>query len=120
MKSVSEILKEFESVQLSQISIVKLLNRVDTKFLLNESSLPSLLSVLSNDYYVLEVRGQRMCNYRTVYYDTADFSIIIFIKPGDCLEQKLEFAHILIIIRAFWKSSERTIMVKHLRIEFQY
>lgn len=73
MEVVAKILKDFESVLLSQIGSVKLLNRVDTKFLLNVSALPRLLECLTKDYFVLEVNEQRMCHYQTVYYDTADF-----------------------------------------------
>jgi hypothetical protein len=73
VRSIPEILSGFESVQLEQLDAVKLLNRVDTKFLLHVSSLPSLLDALSKGYYVLEIKEQRMSHYDTVYYDTRDF-----------------------------------------------
>jgi hypothetical protein len=73
VRSIAEILSDFESVQLEQLDAVKLLNRVDTKFLVHVSSLPDLLAALSSGYLVLEIKGQRMSHYHTVYYDTSDF-----------------------------------------------
>jgi hypothetical protein len=73
VRTIAEILSDFESVQLEQLDAVKLLNRVDTKFLLHVSSLPNLLDALSVGYYVLEINGQRMSHYDTMYFDTQDF-----------------------------------------------
>ncbi len=73
MNSTTDILQTFDSVQLSQIDAVKLLNRVDTKFLVKATRLPELLECLRDDYLVLEINQVRMSNYKTVYFDTPDF-----------------------------------------------
>lgn len=73
MRQISEILNDFASVSLDQLDSVKLLNRVDTKFLLNAKSLSDLLESLKNDYLVLDINGNRTSSYSTVYYDTSDF-----------------------------------------------
>jgi hypothetical protein len=52
---------------------VKLMSRIDTKFIINIDILPALLRELQSNYYVLEVNGVRNSKYETVYYDTPDF-----------------------------------------------
>jgi len=54
---------------------VKLLNRVDTKFICSIFKLESVLKELSNLYDVLEIDKQRIMHYRTKYYDTYDFKM---------------------------------------------
>jgi len=73
MNSVKEILLAFDKVELGQLDSVKLLNRVDTKFLLKADSLPDFLLALQKDYLVLEVNEQRISHYDTVYLDTPNF-----------------------------------------------
>ncbi|MDO1450567.1 polyphosphate polymerase domain-containing protein [Rhodocytophaga aerolata] len=65
----------FESISLAQIEAVKLMNRVDAKFLIPVSLLPALLSDLLPSYQVLEVNNYRLCEYQTLYFDTPDFRL---------------------------------------------
>ena len=51
---------------------VKLLNRMDTKFLTDYDTLISVSEEVSNDYKVLEIAGNRLSRYETLYYDTED------------------------------------------------
>lgn len=51
---------------------VKLLNRMDTKFLTDYDTLLSILEEVKKDYRALEIGGLRSGNYETLYYDTKD------------------------------------------------
>jgi hypothetical protein len=51
---------------------VKLLNRVDTKFVINQNRLPEMLNGLNEHYFVLDIDGVRMYPYHTTYFDTED------------------------------------------------
>ncbi len=73
MSSIVEILSNYESVGLKEIDSVKLMNRVDTKYVFSKTHLPSVLKELINDYYVLEIETKRVSAYKTMYYDTEDF-----------------------------------------------
>lgn len=73
MTTTADILKTFEPIQLSQIDAVKLLNRIDTKYLVKAVMLQELLQCLNKDYLVLEINQVRMCKYKTIYFDTPDF-----------------------------------------------
>jgi hypothetical protein len=66
------ILDNFKPVKLQDMDNVSLLNRVDTKYVLNTKHIDELLKELSKDYFVLEINGKRHCKYQTLYYDTPD------------------------------------------------
>jgi len=54
---------------------VSLLDRIDTKFVLELHQLPLLIKELKEDYYILEIDGKRLANYETLYYDYHDLRL---------------------------------------------
>lgn len=74
-REIQKSLQSFASISLEEIKKVRLLKRMDTKYLFHESLLPGILANLVNDYAVLEVDGVRMQQYKTRYYDTPDFEL---------------------------------------------
>lgn len=72
---IAEILNAFEPISLSEMESVKLLNRIDTKFIVNSARLPHLLMELRNDYSALEIDGARNSHYKTLYFDTRDLAL---------------------------------------------
>lgn len=52
---------------------VSLLNRIDKKYMLHVSQLPAILQSVLDNYYVLEINGNRIFSYKTVYFDTPDY-----------------------------------------------
>ena len=65
-------LSSFSTVSLKDIDSVKLMNRVDLKFAFNINKLPVLLSELNVFYNLLEVSGQKVQSYKSLYYDTSN------------------------------------------------
>ncbi len=65
----------FAPINLKQMDAVALLNRVDTKFVMTTSQLLTALSAVQSDYWMLEINGQRLNHYRTLYFDTPDFQL---------------------------------------------
>lgn len=51
---------------------MKLQDRVDTKYVLPETVMAALLDAMRAHYRVLEVKGVRGTDYRSLYYDTTD------------------------------------------------
>jgi hypothetical protein len=49
---------------------VKLLNRVDTKFVMSREQLLQVLPELAKSYQILEIEGLRTANYQSLYFDT--------------------------------------------------
>lgn len=65
----------FAPISLEEMNEVALLNRVDTKFVLTTGQLVKALAHLQADYWMLEVAGQRLNHYRTLYFDTPGFDL---------------------------------------------
>ncbi|WP_372773800.1 polyphosphate polymerase domain-containing protein [Mangrovibacterium sp.] len=49
---------------------VKLMDRTDTKYWFHVSQLADLLEEIRDDYFVLEIDGQKLLPYSTTYFDT--------------------------------------------------
>jgi hypothetical protein len=65
-------LSRFEKITLSEMDNVKLMSRTDTKFAFNISILPKVLEKLSQFYRVMEIDGDRLHHYKSLYFDTED------------------------------------------------
>jgi hypothetical protein len=69
------LVEAFESIDLGALTNAALLDRVEVKYLFGTSALGAVLCGLGQDYRVLSVRGHRINRYRTLYFDTHDFSM---------------------------------------------
>lgn len=66
------VLHEFDPISLVEMDGVKLLDRVDTKYVFGEALLPALFDAMRAEYRVLETTTGRGTDYRTLYYDTQE------------------------------------------------
>lgn len=64
-------------ITLEEMKDVRLMNRVDTKYLVTSAQLNSILHGIHDHYYVQEVESHRLSPYRTVYYDTPDLTMYL-------------------------------------------
>lgn len=69
------ILAAMESTTLEEMAAVALLDREETKFVLREHDLLSVLPCLAGEYRVLEIDGRRVHGYMSLYFDTPDFDL---------------------------------------------
>ena len=65
-------LNKFETITLSEMDDVKLMSRTDTKFVFNLSRLPEFLEKLSQCYRVMEIDGNLIHDYKSLYFDSED------------------------------------------------
>ena len=86
---MEELLRQYAPITLDEMTGVKLLNRTDTKFVTNMSTLMQLLGMASADYYVQDIDGARIASYYTVYFDTADCVMYRCHEAGHMNRQKL-------------------------------
>ena len=70
--TIDSKLSLMDPISLEQMSGIKLMNRIDTKYLVDVHILPALLDKAKSDYYVQEIAGKRKAFYRTLYWDTED------------------------------------------------
>lgn len=68
-------LERFRSIGLDEMDGIRLMNRVDTKFVTTDAMLEEILLRAESEYRVLEIDGIRMSAYDTLYYDTADLEM---------------------------------------------
>jgi hypothetical protein len=72
MSTIDDLLPRFAGIDLMEMEGVRLLNRIDTKFIFNAAKLPAILEMMVDHYLLLEVEGKRKSRYETLYYDTPD------------------------------------------------
>jgi hypothetical protein len=70
---IKEALDSFNSISLKELDNVKLMNRVDTKYVLPLNKIPEFLTLLNGEYRVLEINDKRIFSYNTTYLDTDDY-----------------------------------------------
>ena len=86
-----ELLSDFAPISLEEMSCVKLMNRIDTKFVANMAKLCQLLEMAQNDYYVQEIDGCRNLEYDTTYFDTMQFDMYNQHQWNHTNRQKIRF-----------------------------
>ena len=57
---MTEILSHYEPITLEQMKDIRLMNRIDTKFVTTEPMLRRLLVMACDDYFVQETDGLRI------------------------------------------------------------
>lgn len=66
-------LDSLNTISLKELDSLKLLNRVDTKFVFNIELLPIILNEVVSDYEVLEINSKKVFQYESLYFDTKEF-----------------------------------------------
>lgn len=77
------------------MSGVKLMNRVDTKFLTTLPVLSELLRKASNDFFIQDCNGLRNMRYYTRYFDTDDTKMYIDHQRGKKSRRKVRIRQYL-------------------------
>jgi hypothetical protein len=77
LNKIIDIINTFSSVSLDEINGVKLMNRIDSKYVFNASKLPEILERISEMFFVLEIGKRRIQTYKTSYFDTDDYNMYI-------------------------------------------
>lgn len=70
-------LNSFQRITLAEIDKVKLMRRVDTKYVLHVEKLPLVLKQFFPHYFLVEIDGVAIQNYKTVYFDTPDYKFYL-------------------------------------------
>lgn len=91
---LNEIEKEawrFDRITLPEMDGVKLMDRVDVKYIIPLHLLPLILTEAQAYYQLLEVNHQRLCTYETLYYDTNDLLLYHNHHAGRTNRYKVRF-----------------------------
>ncbi len=76
MSPIDEALATFEPITLGRANdVAELQTRIDRKYVVDEATLLGLLGALASGGRVLEIDGERSCEYHSTYFDTEDFAL---------------------------------------------
>jgi len=81
----------FEPISLEEMNQVKLLDRIDKKFMFRKSMLDDILNEASRYYDILEIDGKRFAAYNTTYFDTPDYEMYTRHHNGKLNRYKVRF-----------------------------
>ena len=91
MKDWELQLAEFDPVALKELDGVKLLDRMDTKFVFRLEQLADVFRQMLPHYRALEIGGVRASRYETLYFDTDDFDLYTKHHSGKLNRHKLRY-----------------------------
>ena len=84
------LLSWFEPIALEEMDSIKLMNRIDTKFVTDTMVLNSVLEdALRLGYRVFECDGERLHSYDSIYFDTSDLRMFTAHRRGKLVRQKI-------------------------------
>ena len=91
MSRLSSILSAFDPITLAEMDNVKLMERVDSKYVFPTSQLNGILKGMQNDYCILDINGVRHHRYESLYFDTDDFRLYKKHQRGMLNRWKIRF-----------------------------
>jgi hypothetical protein len=70
--AIKNELYRLDPVNLDALSRIRLMNRIELKYVFDSKKLPALINLLGNHYQILEINNLRILPYSTTYLDTED------------------------------------------------
>ena len=70
-----QTLSAFKTISLAEMDRVKLMNRMETKFVFKRTDFAGLLKQLATDYFVVQIGSQLIHSYESLYFDDKDFHL---------------------------------------------
>lgn len=83
------IIEAFETISLKEMGKVRLMNRVDTKYITTVDKIEDLLRAASREFYIQEIGGRSNMPYYTRYYDTPAKDMYYQHQRGKKCRQKI-------------------------------
>lgn len=103
---VVELLDQLPPIMLDEMKGIKLMNRIDKKYLATIGQLEQLLVMAQGKYMVQEIEGKRYNRYHTIYLDTPDEEMYTEHHNGRIVRQKVR-------IRTYLDSGDTFLEVKN-------
>ena len=84
-----DVLGQMETIRLEEAKAVRLMNRMERKYVASAGQLKELLERVADRYLVQQVDGNRVASYSTLYFDTDDLAMYTMHHNGKLNRQKL-------------------------------
>lgn len=85
----SDIIKAFDSISLDEMKKVRLMNRIDTKYVTSLDKILELLRLTTGHYMIQQIESRSNMPYYTKYFDTADVQMFYQHQRGKKNRQKI-------------------------------
>lgn len=89
INELKNILSDFDPITLDQMKDIRLMNRMDKKYMTRLARLPEILRAIAPLYFVQEVMLKRISPYSTVYFDTDDLRMFTMHHNSKRRRQKI-------------------------------
>ncbi len=86
---ISHILSDYQSVTLQEMQQVRLMNRIDTKYVVSVEQAYAFFRLARATYRVQEIRGRYMPRYHTLYWDTENKAMFHAHQLGRRVREKI-------------------------------
>ena len=87
--AIKDLLYSMAPITLEEMSGIRLMNRLDTKYVASKAQLVQLLQLVQDKYYVQETLERRVIPYLTTYYDTDDHFMYMMHHNGRARRMKV-------------------------------
>lgn len=77
MQQILPILDTFRPISLEEMDAVKLMTRIDKKYICHIDDLPAILEAAREEYQVLQIGEKRLMGYDSLYFDTPENQMYI-------------------------------------------
>jgi len=89
MERLADIAGSYRAISLEEMGRVRLMNRMDTKFVASREQLRRLLCMAKDGYRMQQIGGRRNMPYYTCYFDTPDCTMFADHERGRSARQKV-------------------------------
>lgn len=101
-------LKRLDPVTLDALYSVRLMNRIEIKYVFTTAKLAELVNLLGKHYQVLEISNMRMLPYSTTYLDTADSLFYNQHVRGEFARHKVRYRKYVATDESFLEIKKKT------------
>ncbi len=110
------LLDRFDPITLERMDSIRLMNRIDTKYVTDILLLREILEDAQRQgYLVFESDGERIQAYDSIYFDTSDLRMFREHRRGKLVRQKIRTVSTSVPVSAFLRSRKRTTTQGHAR-----
>ena len=87
--NIKNNLEQMRQISLDEMSKIKLMDRIDTKYVTSIEMLLPIFSAISQKYKIQTINGRQISNYQTQYFDTDKFDFYKMHQNGKLKRQKI-------------------------------
>ena len=91
LPEIQNILNSFGPISLEEMDSIRLMNRMDTKYVFSAGLLPLILDTLTASYKILEIEQKRDLLYHSRYLDTEEMLFYLQHVTGKLARHKIRF-----------------------------